>query len=59
MMNKLTGAERHSRVNPPIIDGADVPSRTASFSRFMADDLLCCPSSTSTVQYSIVRAPQG
>jgi hypothetical protein len=36
-----------------------VPSLTASFSRYTADDALCCPSAVSTVNYTIQRTPAG
>ncbi|MGH2586332.1 MAG: LppP/LprE family lipoprotein [Dehalococcoidia bacterium] len=35
------------------------PSLTASFSRYTANDALCCPSAVSTVNYEIQRAPAG
>jgi hypothetical protein len=55
MDSRSDGVEQQVIINPPLVDGLDVPSLTASFSRYTASDPLCCPSSTSTVEYTIVR----
>jgi hypothetical protein len=36
-----------------------MPSLTASFARYTASDPLCCPSSTATVQYTLIHTGAG
>ncbi|MGD9892471.1 MAG: LppP/LprE family lipoprotein [Dehalococcoidia bacterium] len=49
-------------ISAPINDGLGpegMPSVTASFSRYTADDPACCPSSTSTLTYTLVHTENG
>jgi hypothetical protein len=62
MDSRSDGAQGQVFISPPTDDGlsaAAMPSLTASFSRYTASDPLCCPSSTSTVQYSVVHTSTG
>jgi hypothetical protein len=62
MDSRTDGVQGQVFISPPTDDGLSagaMPSLTASFSRYTANDPLCCPSSTSTVQYTIVHTPTG
>jgi hypothetical protein len=46
----------------PLNDGPGpegMPSLTASFARYAASDPACCPSSTSTLIYTLIHSPTG
>ncbi|MGH2583526.1 MAG: LppP/LprE family lipoprotein [Dehalococcoidia bacterium] len=62
MDSRTDGVQQQVIISPPLNDGPGpegMPSLTASFSRYAASDPACCPSSTSTVQYTLVHTPAG
>jgi hypothetical protein len=62
MDSRTDGVQREVLISPPLNDGPGpegMPSLTASFSRYAASDPLCCPSSTSTVGYTLVHTSTG
>jgi hypothetical protein len=62
MDSRSDGVQQDVFISPPLHDGlgpGSMPSLTASFARYTADDPLCCPSATSTVTYSLVNTGAG
>jgi hypothetical protein len=62
MDSRSDGVQQQVTLSPPLHDGlgpGSMPSLTASFARYTADDPLCCPSATSTVVFTLVHTPSG